>query len=221
VTRLADPAVERLLEASRTHEEPDWEDVLERARKRRSRRSTRQTVFGVGRRRIIVALAWLLAVAAAPPAAYVARDWLDSQPVRATMTSVRVEISGTRHASLALRSFGTGLKRGPSGFEFEGADDSQTRRFSWMLELSTGFAGEQSEIDLGRRRIILCQRCAKRNRGTFVIDRLGALRLLNGRASLNVGSTSRRIGPSAGGRLGVARRVESPPSGRAPRRGAV
>jgi hypothetical protein len=206
VTRLADPAVERLLEASRIHEEPDWEDVLERARERGSRRPTRQTVFGVGRRRILVALACVLAVAAVPPAAYVARDWLDSQPVRATMTNVHVEIAGTRHASFALRSFGTGLKRGQSGFEFEGADHSKTRQFSWTLELSSGFAGEQAEIDLGARRIILCQPCAKRNRGTFVIDRLGAVRLLNGRASLHVGSTSRRIGPSAGGRLGVVPR---------------
>jgi hypothetical protein len=207
VTRLAEPAVERLLEASRTHEAPDWEDVLERARKRASRRPTRQTVFGVGRRRIVVALACLLAVAAAPPAAYVARDWLDSQPVRATMTNVRVEIAGNRHASFALRSLGTGLKRGPSGFEFEGADDGKRRRFSWTLELSPGFAGAQAEIDLGARRIILCRRCPKRNRGTFAIDRVGAVRLLNGRASLHVGSTSRRIGPSAGGRLRVARRA--------------
>ena len=67
MTRFADPAVERLLEATRTHEEPDWQDVLERARKRRSRGLTRQTVFGAGRRRISVVLACVLAVAAAPP----------------------------------------------------------------------------------------------------------------------------------------------------------
>jgi hypothetical protein len=141
---------------------------------------------------------------AAPAFALVARHFLSGHPVPGTTTTVHVDIGPGRSAELHVRSGGSPLGRDASGFYFLHTETSNVRSFRWTLDLRGLERVAEAQIALEARVIRLCSPCSDGD-GRFVLRDRDALALLSGRATLMVGKASRKVTPSAGGRLPSSR----------------
>lgn len=196
MTETRDPLIAQALEPWRVRDDaPDWQEVLARAGLAARPRP----------RRIAAAVFVAGAIAVAAPAfALVARHFLSRHAVPGTTTTVHVEVGPRQSAELHLRSGGSPLGRDASGFHFVHTDTTNARFFRWTLELRGLNRVAGAQIALQDRVIRLCSPCSD-GRGRFVLRDGDALELLNGGATLTVGDTRQRVGPSAGGRLPSSR----------------
>jgi hypothetical protein len=198
-----DQLVGQVLERWRFEGEvPDWEDVLARAGlvEQAQPQSWLPRRFATPRRLYAALLLAGVVAVAAPAFAIVARQLLSGHPVRGTATTTHVELGARSSADLRLRSSGSPLRRDSSGFRFSRSATDHARSFRWTLELHGLDSVAEARLAIPGRAIVLCRPC-RSGGGVFVLRDGAALGLLNGRGTFTLGSASRRIAPSAGGRL--------------------
>jgi hypothetical protein len=191
------PEVESELERwSIRDAEPDWDDVISRAQRKRRAAGSRP------RRLYLVSAAFAAVALAAPAFALVANHLFGGRPVLGTLSEVGVKLGSGRAAVIFFRSHGSAVVRDKEGFHYREPRSDSSRAFRWRLDL-TGLQRVEVvtiTVDDGPR-VSLCTGCHAGSGGQFVLRSAAALALLDGDATVTVNARSSRVMPAMGGRL--------------------